>query len=339
MTDPTPYHRADREHSRRTWLSDHADRQLRRDLGRLPELVALLAANRRPLRKGEPGPRPTPGSRPPLSLAAVAHLDQRTRQDDDDVMGVAHLERIAGRRDGIEPTIRSWVILAEGEMLDDDQQPQPIPDEQGIAADCAWLARHIVWATEQQWVVELADVVRRAARDCEQHLHIRAEYRPRCRRDGCGGRIIEEGSGLWRCDNCGHTAGDRGRLGLREVVARQEPMTPSQLHQAFGVTAARLAEWCNAGKLTPADGGGPERYHVTEVLGLMSDVEATYLHGHGQAKTLADIAEDVRIPVKTLHDWHSKGLIEPITSSGLKRGRLFDVGDVAAVARRLGRVS
>ena len=338
MTDPTPLHRAARE-QRTRWLTDARDRQFRRDLTRLPELVALVATNPRPLRKGEPGPRPTPGSRPPLSLAAVALTDRRTRQDDTDVIGMAHLERVAGRRDGIEPTIRSWVILAEGEMLDEGEPTTPIPERQDIGADCAWLARHIVWVAEQQWVTELADVVRRAVRDCEQHLHIRPEYRPRCRRDGCGGRIIEEGSGLWRCDNCGHAAGDRGRLGLREVVARQEPMTPSQLHQAFGVTAARLAEWRNAGKLTPADAGGSERYHVTEVLGLMSDVEATYLHGHGQAKTLADIAEDIRIPVKTLHDWHSKGLIEPITSSGLKRGRLFEVGDVSAVARRLGRVS
>ena len=39
----TPLHRADRE-QRTRWLTDARDRQFRRDLTRLPELVALVAA-------------------------------------------------------------------------------------------------------------------------------------------------------------------------------------------------------------------------------------------------------------------------------------------------------
>lgn len=262
MTEPTPYHRADREPSRRPWLSDHADRQLRHDLDSLPELVALLDANRRPLRKGEPGPRPTPGSRPPLSLAAVSYLDQRTRQDDTDVMGLAHLERTAGRRDGIGPTIRSWVILAEGEMLDDGQRPTPIPDEQGVASDCAWLARHIVWITEQQWVRELADVVRRAVRDCEQHLHIRPEYRPRCTAEGCRGKLVQH-PGFWACPKCGRDYRDE-----RMMLAVQEPMSAERIGTAFGISPSTIRGWKDRGHLQPAEDGPRPRYHVLDVLRL-----------------------------------------------------------------------
>lgn len=264
--EPTPLHRRDREPGTQ-WLGPHHERQLRNHLAQLPELVALVAANPQPLKRGNAGPRPTPGSRPPLSLHAVALTDRRTRTDDIDVIGLADLERTAGRRDGIEPTIRSWVILAEGEMYDDDQQPQPIPERQNVAADCAWLARHIVWILEQQWVIELAQVVRRAVRDCEQHLHIRPTYRPRCQRDGCGGRLRDEGA-VWRCDNCLQPAGD-GRLTLRQVVAQQEPMTVSQLVRAFGWSTKTVESWIQRGNLQPVDDEArPRRYHVLDALRL-----------------------------------------------------------------------
>ena len=265
MPDPTPLHRAARE-QRTRWLTDARDRQFRRDLTRLPELVALVATNPRPLRKGEPGPRPTPGSRPPLSLAAVALTDRRTRQDDTDVIGMAHLERVAGRRDGIEPTIRSWVILAEGEMLDEGEPTTPIPERQGVGVDCAWLARHIVWVTEQQWVIELADVLRRAVRDCEQHLHIRPEYRPRCVAEGCRA-TLDEHAGYWSCPACGRDYRDE-----RMMLAVQQPMTAEQIGKAFDISPSTIRGWKERGHLIPTDTDEARpRYHVLDVLRLADD--------------------------------------------------------------------
>ena len=113
MTDLTPYRVADRQRCTR-WLSEAADRQLRRDLAQLPDLVALVAAHPEQIRRDTSGPRPQPGSRPPTPLAPIALLDQRSRADDLDVIGLSDLDRIAGRRDGIEPTLRSWVLLDAG---------------------------------------------------------------------------------------------------------------------------------------------------------------------------------------------------------------------------------
>lgn len=266
---PTPALRRDRQPRPpgQPWLNPHADRQLRTDLGQLPDLVALVAANPTPLHHGAPGPRPAPGSRPPVSLATVALTDRRTRNDDVDVIGLADLERTAGRRDGIEPTIRAWLLLAEGEMFDDGVQPAPIPQEQQLADDCAWLARHIVWITEQQWAHEFADVVRRAVRDCEAHLHIRPTYRPHCQRQGCGGRLRDEGA-VWRCDTCLQDVGD-GRLTLRQVVAQQEPMTVGELVRAFGWCAKTVESWVRRGQLAPVDPDTkPRRFHVMDAVRL-----------------------------------------------------------------------
>lgn len=262
--EPTPLHRRDREPGTQ-WLGPHHEQQLRSDLTQLPELLALVAANPTPLKRGNAGPRPTPGSRPPLSLHAITLTDRRHRDDDDDIIGTTHLDRDIGRRSGIEPEIRSWVILAEGEMLDEDQQPRPIPEQQMIADDCAWLARHIVWITEQQWVREFAYVVRRAVQECEQHLRIRPTYRPRCPK--CRELVVEVGT-AWECRACGRLERDE-RLTLRQVIARQQPMTVGELVRAFGWSTKTVESWIQRGHLQPADTDAkPRRYHVLDALRL-----------------------------------------------------------------------
>ncbi len=260
MTDLTPYRVADRQRCTR-WLSEAADRQLRRDLAQLPDLVALVAAHPEQIRRDTSGPRPQPGSRPPTPLAPIALLDQRSRADDLDVIGLSDLDRIAGRRDGIEPTLRSWVLLAEGEMLDDDpDRCTPIPQGQRVAESCAWLQRHIVWVLEQQWVEELAPTVRRMVRDCEAHLRIRPEYHPRC--PSCRARLTSH-QGWWECRACGRDYRDE-----RMLLALQEPMTAERIGTAFGISPATIRKWKERGHLEPACDEGRPTYHVLDVLRL-----------------------------------------------------------------------
>ena len=256
MRQPTPEHRRDRE-TRTTWLHPDAERRLRHDLAELPELLALVAANPNGVRRGGSGRRSTPGSRPPASVEGLALTDRRTRQDDADVIGCADLDRMGGRRDGIEPTIRSWVLLAEGEMLDEGVAHTDIPAAQRIGDDCAWLARHIVWILEQQWVEELADVVRRMVRDCEAHLRIRPEYHPRC--PSCRARLTSH-QGWWECRACGRDYRDERML--------QEPMTAERIGTAFGISPATIRKWKERGHLEPACDEGRPTYHVLDVLRL-----------------------------------------------------------------------
>ena len=275
VNQPTPLHRRDREPGTQ-WLHPKHERQLQRDLAQLPELLALVATNPTPLKRSDGGTRTPPSSKPPLSLHAIHLADRRHRDTDPDVIGTSHLDRTAGRHDGVEPTIRSWVILAEGEMLDDDQEPTPIPEQQCIANDCAWLQRHAVWITEQQWVIELTDVLRRAVRDCEQHLHIRDTYRPSCPQ--CGGTLNDHGD-VWACPDCGHTPSD-SRLGLRQVVVKQQPMTVGELARGFGWSTKTVESWVQRGLLQPVDGGsGPRRYHVLDALRLADNGGATMRGG------------------------------------------------------------
>lgn len=171
--------------------------------------------------------------------------------------------------------LAAWVRLAEAELLDDYtpgrgySEPTPVAEVPTVSSECAWLLRHVVWILDQQWVVELADDVHRLTEDCRRILRMRPEYRPTCQRTGCGGNLVDEGSGLWRCDNCNHTAGDRSRLGLREVVVAQEPMTVAELVRAFRLSTKTIESWVARGRLQPVEGGvTPRRFHPIDVLRL-----------------------------------------------------------------------
>lgn len=264
MQETTPANRCDRDLTRTRWISDGRERQLDTDLAALPELLALVEITITGLhRPGDSGGRSTPGSRPPLSVAAVALTDRRTRQTDPDVIGASALDAIAGRRDGIAPTIHAWVLLAEGEMLDADVPHTDTPEVQGIGADCAWLARHIVWIREQQWVEEFASAVRRMVRDCEQHLHIRPEYRPHCTTTGCR-TALDAHQGWWSCPACGRDYRD-----ARMTLAVQQPMTVAALAQAFpGLSRKTIESWVQREHLRPVSDTRPARYEVIDVMRL-----------------------------------------------------------------------
>lgn len=271
MRQPTPEHRRDRE-TRTTWLHPDAERRLRHDLAELPELLALVAANPNGVRRGGSGRRSTPGSRPPASVEGLALTDRRTRQDDADVIGCADLDRMGGRRDGIEPTIRSWVLLAEGEMLDEGVAHTDIPAAQRIGDDCAWLARHIVWILEQQWVLELADAVRRMVRDCEQYLHIRPEYRPRCPQEGCGGYLRDDGSGLWRCPR--YHPIDVLRLAVERGLDGDGVGELAAIAEKLGIPVKTLHRWRAAGWIEPVDDSTKRgrRYRLADVEAVAARV-------------------------------------------------------------------
>ena len=267
-------------------LTPQRDKRLRDSLATLPELGAL-AATALPGEKlgGSPGSRTVPGSRPPLTLAAVALTARRHPHADPiaaarraktpivwiDAAGRAHPDD--GLALGILDTLAGWTRHAESELLDDGLiEPDTLAPTPTVDTECAWLLRHIVAILERQWVSELADDVDALVRDCRAVLRERPEYRPSCTH--CGQQLTEHG-GYWECQACGRTMRD-ARMTYREAIVQQRPMTVAELVKAFGFRLSTVESWVQRGRLAPADpDASPRRYHAIDALRLADDGGAT----------------------------------------------------------------
>lgn len=259
-----------------TWLSPARDRALRDGLRDLPELGALAATALPGERLGSEGKaRSVPGSRPPVNLAVIDLTRHRKPTHDPtqplraqgpvwfDSRGRPHAD--TGLTGGILSTLADWTRLAEGELLDAGQiEPGTLADQPTVDSECAWLLRHVVWITEQQWCTELADDVRQMVADCRQVLRIRPEYQPRCLSEGCRAEL-EQHVGWWECPACKRDYRDE-----RMVLALQQPMTAEQIAKSgiADVTASTIRTWRDRGHLAPAVDGPLPRYHVLDVLRL-----------------------------------------------------------------------
>lgn len=260
-------------------LNERREKALRDGLRELPETVAMAAAALPGEHLGgEGGGRSVPGSRPPLNMDAAAltgyrDLDHPTTWPIRDggivwVDGHGRVDADDSLPGSALSVLASWTRLAEAELLDADPGAwTPLADKPTVASECAWLLRHIVWLLEQQWADELADDVHRLLGESRHVLRVRPDYRPRCQREGCGGTLRDEGA-LWRCDLCDHTADDRGGLGLRQIVARQDPMTVAELVKAFRFNPKTVESWVGRGQLVPVDGSTPRRFHPLDALRL-----------------------------------------------------------------------
>ena len=280
----TPRHRDQRNPKPTSgWLDTHREKQLRDGLRELPELGALAVAALPGERLGGSGARSVPGSKPPLNLAAAALSTLRDLPmpadwpvRDGGLVWVDHRGHIHADDEmpgSLVSVLASWTRLAEAELLEAHQvavdwrhaAPTPLADQPTVASECAWLARHLVWIVQQQWVVELADDVRRLVRDCRGVLRERPEYRPAC--PGCHATLVEEAS-FWHCPDCGTDHRD-DRMSLRQVIAKQQPMTVGELTRAFGWSSKTVESWIRRGNLQPVDDEArPRRYHVLDALRL-----------------------------------------------------------------------
>ncbi len=165
MREPTPLHRSDRQPSPGAgWLTLAAREQLARDLADLPELVDQLHRHYRDLvSRGDRNPD-DPQERYPVTLTVVDLADPRPKPTirEDPIWS-----SIGGRRGGVLPMLASWVALADGEMWDVDYAHLAPADPPTVTSEAGWLGRHLDWITQQQWVVELAAMIRTLASDLE----------------------------------------------------------------------------------------------------------------------------------------------------------------------------
>lgn len=247
-----------------TQLSKHQTQQLHTNLHDLPELAATAAA-------ALPGEKLTtntnnrtpPTSRPPLNLAVV-DLTRRTPPIDP-------LTETT-RPTGILTTLESWTRTIEAQMLDAGQiEPDTLAQTPTITSECTWLLHQIAWITKQEWAANFAADIHRITHQCKQILHIRAEYRPKCQRDGCTG-LLTEHTGWWTCPQCGQDYRDH-----RMILALQQPMTAEQIARTglIEVKAATIRKWRERGHLTPIEDGPRPKYSIIDVLQL-ADLAGTH---------------------------------------------------------------
>lgn len=290
------------------WLSGKKRETLRRNLGELPDLMVwaeICADTLLPRRGQTSGGRPTPGSRPPTNLGVVDSLDGRhkeavrdfrnpwleqakveapddrnrvlePRQPDERAELAAELGEPARR--GVLPTLEEWVRLAHAEMLDDGQTPTDPAETPTITTETGWLLMHLDWITGQQWVVELADDVRKAHRSLQRVIgEGRPEYRPRC--SSCGARMADEGA-YFTCPACGRQVRD-SQMDHRQALAKEAPMDAQSFGWA-GVSAERIRKWVERGELEPATDdhgqvmkrGKRHLFHALDVLRVRDSMGA-----------------------------------------------------------------
>lgn len=213
----------------------------RHHLTEIPELCALLP-DAAETRTAIEGPRPAPGSKPPLRLDVLHLLDGRDKHRD------ANMATCDPDRQGVLPYLFGWCRDVEADALDQSPElPPELPVQATVAGCCAWLTSMLSFAaTLPQWP-ELADGVRRthqAVRDATAGVRDVEEKPVPCGR--CGGALarIPGTRPMWECAACG---------GLVTVQA----VTVNQAAKIIGIQKDRLYALVNRPALVREAGVTP----------------------------------------------------------------------------------
>jgi ribosomal protein L37AE/L43A len=273
------------------WLTPERRDRLKSRLDDLPGLMALadtLAATLLPKRGTGTGGRPTPGSRPPVSLALIDATDSRRKAPARELLADPrrvhneHLDppeasRLArwldeGARHGVLPTLGLWVRMAEAEMCDDGAEHTDPAEHPTVTTEAGWLAMHLDWIVAQQWAPELDRDVARMWGELRRATGERPEFRPRC--PECNGTLVSHAT-WWECRACGRDWRDD-----RMVVSCQKPMSAARISRLFEINHSTIRTWAERGDLEQAtdDAGRPmvdgrsPLYHVADVLRLADEI-------------------------------------------------------------------
>lgn len=169
------------------WLDLAARLQLERDLADLPILAELLDRNYfHLLAKGDRNPLDS-AVRYVVKFDALDLADRRFKPAytaADPVIEADTARRMGARRQGILPTLASWVGIVVDDMhrhdawhripTDPDQIVWAVdaegishPSKPGpsVASEAGWLGSHVEWIVGQPYVIELADELRRIVLD------------------------------------------------------------------------------------------------------------------------------------------------------------------------------
>lgn len=220
----------------------------RRDLTDLPSLYSLLPLFAQPGSSGEERRASTNPSRPPTNLGVVDLLDTREKAGSSPVRDDYNLDKRAGaRRQGILPTLGSWVRLVDGELHDEGRE-HVSPDEAAtVASECAFLLLHLGWVHDQTWFGELAADVKRMREDCRQAIGEPGPSILVCTVVTCGWSIEAlDGGKAARCTGCGREWSNRE---LERLHLEQQPMTLAEIAPHVNKPVGTLYDWASKKKL------------------------------------------------------------------------------------------
>src|SRR4249919_506476 len=226
--------------------------KLARALDELPAAYDLLPLFMLPGSRPDMGSHQRHGSdntRSPLALSALDLADERTKADASPTRSDYELDRMAGaRRQGVLPTLSSWVRLVDGELWDELTEHAEPDENPTVAGECAWLHSHIRWIGERQWLDEITQDIIGMLRDVrevtgEQQIHIKLY----CLNTSCGWGVEEQSDGAWyRCTGCGRAW---SRLELHRMAERKKPKTLAECALLAGVTERTLKTYKARGLL------------------------------------------------------------------------------------------
>jgi hypothetical protein len=238
-----------------------------------------------------PGYRPDMGSpqrhgsdstRSLVTLAVLDLLDRRNKPDADPSRGDYELDRAqwqwkddAGRlitepgrrRQGVLPTLSSWVRRVDGELWDGGVEHAAPDEDPTVAGECDWLQSHIAWIGEQQWLDEITRDVTGMLRDIREIVgeDDKLEGKLFCLNAGCGWPVVEHSEGAWfSCTGCG---GAWSRLELHRRAERKKPKPLVECAKLAGVSEKTLRRYKDDGKLkVERRQGKTELFDLEEVM-------------------------------------------------------------------------
>ena len=237
-------------------------------LDHLPEVYALL-----PLFT-EPGSTPPDPDGPrgkgspkkaPVRLDVLDLLDEREKADSEAQRLDYDIDRRAGaRRQGILPTLVSWLRLAEGEQYDQGMKPPELAETPTVATECAWLRGQLLWVVQQVWADELAADLEQMFADCRAATGWARPDPTLCPK--CKSLVVARSGGAWwSCTGCPETWAREAEIN-RFMSEQEHVKTLRECAALVERPLGTLKEWRSRQWITPvATVRGVQMFDVRKV--------------------------------------------------------------------------
>lgn len=227
---------------------------------RLPELLLAIPDAYAAL----PGFK-LPGSQPPdpdkrtghsvvshrsiLRLEVVDLTDQREKADAAPTRREnIEADRRDGWRQGILPTLSSWVRDVDAAMWDSGDEHQNPPTQRTVAGECGWLAENADWIQKQKWLGDILVDLTKMLEDINRACGVKPEQPLAC--PACGWEMQGQGDyqaelkrhPWYRCTGCPQTITTAAELD-RVSKRAEDYVTLKYAAKVLEVPYATLRTW------------------------------------------------------------------------------------------------